>query len=53
MRGDEAYLKHILDAISNIERFTEGLTKEEFFRNVEKQYAVLRELEIIGEHLRI
>jgi uncharacterized protein with HEPN domain len=26
-----------------------GLTKEEFFENVEKQYAVLRGLEIIGE----
>ena len=26
-----------------------GLTKEEFFENKEKQYAVLRALEIIGE----
>ena len=49
MRRDEAYLKHILEAISNIERFIEGLTKEEFLKNVEKQYAVLRGLEIIGE----
>ncbi len=49
MRRDKAYLKHILEAISNIEKFVEGLTKEEFFKNVEKQYAVLRGLEIIGE----
>jgi uncharacterized protein with HEPN domain len=49
MRRDKAYLRHILDAISNIEKFVEGLTKEEFFKNVEKQYAVLRGLEIIGE----
>jgi uncharacterized protein with HEPN domain len=49
MRRDKAYLKHILDAIPNIEKFIEGLTKEEFFKNVEKQYAVLRGLEIIGE----
>jgi uncharacterized protein with HEPN domain len=49
MRKDKAYLKHILDAISNIEKFIEGLSKEEFFKNVEKQYAVLRGLEIIGE----
>lgn len=27
----------------------EGVTKEEFFENKEKQYAVLRALEIIGE----
>jgi uncharacterized protein with HEPN domain len=49
MRRDKPYLKHILEAISNIDKFVEGLTKEEFFENVEKQYAVLRGLEIIGE----
>ncbi|MEM2092489.1 MAG: HepT-like ribonuclease domain-containing protein [Candidatus Bathyarchaeia archaeon] len=49
MRKDEAYLKHILDEISKVEKFTEGVIKEEFFENIEKQYAVLRALEIIGE----
>lgn len=49
MKRDKAYLKHILEAISNVEKFTEGVTKEGFFENVEKQYAVLRGLEIIGE----
>ncbi|MEM3061811.1 MAG: DUF86 domain-containing protein [Candidatus Bathyarchaeia archaeon] len=49
MKKDEACLKHILDAISKVEKFTEGVTKEGFFENVEKQYAVLRALEIIGE----
>ncbi len=49
MRRDKVYLRHIVEAISNIEKFVEGLTKEEFFENVEKQYAVLRGLEIIGE----
>ncbi|MBS7655974.1 DUF86 domain-containing protein [Candidatus Bathyarchaeota archaeon] len=49
MKKDEAYLKHILDAISKVEKFIEGVTKEAFFENVEKQYAVLRALEIIGE----
>jgi len=49
MRRDRAYLKHILEAITNIEKFVEGLTEEQFFENVEKQYAVLRGLEIIGE----
>jgi len=49
MKRDKAYLKHILDAISNIEKFIEGIEKEDFLSNVEKQYAVLRGLEIIGE----
>src|SRR3972149_566223 len=47
-KKDKAYL-HIIDAVSDIKRFMEGLTKEEFFENKEKQYAVLRALEIIGE----
>ena len=49
MKRDEAYLRHILDAISNIENFIEGVSKEGFLNNIEKQYAVLRGLEIIGE----
>ena len=49
MKRDKAYLKHILDGISNIEKFIEGIEKEDFLGNVEKQYAVLRGLEIIGE----
>ena len=49
IKKDKAYLRHILDAISDIKQFMEGLTKEEFFENKEKQYAVLRALEIIGE----
>ncbi|MEM3381988.1 MAG: HepT-like ribonuclease domain-containing protein [Candidatus Bathyarchaeia archaeon] len=42
-------MKHILNEIIKIEKFTEGLTKIVFFENVEKQYAVLRTLEITGE----
>jgi len=49
MKRDEVYLRHILDAISNIEKFMEDVSKEAFLSNVEKQYAVLRGLEIIGE----
>jgi uncharacterized protein with HEPN domain len=43
------YLEHILEATSNVEQFVEGVTKEDFFENKEKQYAVLRALEIVGE----
>ena len=49
MKRDKVYLKHILDAISNIEKFMKGVSKEAFSSNIEKQYAVLRGLEIIGE----
>ena len=49
MKKDEAFLKHILDAISDIEKFSKSVTKAEFLANKEKQYAVLRALEIMGE----
>ena len=49
MKKDEPYLRHILDAISDIEKFTKGLSKESFLKNREKQYAVIRAMEIIGE----
>jgi uncharacterized protein with HEPN domain len=49
MRKDKAYLRHILDAISDADKFIEDITQEEFYKNKEKQYAVLRALEIIGE----
>ncbi len=49
MKDDRVYLKHIFDSISDIEEFTNGLSKEDFLRNREKQYAVLRGLEIVGE----
>jgi uncharacterized protein with HEPN domain len=49
MRKDKAYLKDILSAISDIEEFLKDVTEKEFYKNKEKQYAVLRALEIIGE----
>lgn len=49
MTKDEVYLKHILDAISDTEQFISELSQECFFRDREKQYAVLRALEVIGE----
>jgi uncharacterized protein with HEPN domain len=49
MKKDEVYLKHILDVISDIEHFVSGLSREHFLKNKEKQFAVLRGLEIIGE----
>ncbi|MFN3690068.1 MAG: DUF86 domain-containing protein, partial [Fimbriimonadales bacterium] len=39
----------MLEASQNARRFIEGVTYEQFARNVEKVYAVARALEIIGE----
>jgi uncharacterized protein with HEPN domain len=49
MKKDRVYLRHILDAISDIENFMRGVSQDDFFENREKQYAILRALEIIGE----
>jgi uncharacterized protein with HEPN domain len=49
MKKDEPYLRHIFDAIRDMEGFMEGITKASFVKNREKQYAVIRAFEIIGE----
>lgn len=49
MKKDKAYLKDILDAISDIEVFIGNINESEFYKNKEKKYAVVRALEIIGE----
>jgi len=49
MKNDKAYLKDILDTISDIEVFIANINESEFYKNKEKKYAVVRALEIIGE----
>jgi len=49
MKKDRPYLQHIYDAICDIEKFFENTTRDSFFKNKEKQYAVIRGIEIIGE----
>ena len=49
MKKDRAYLKDILNAISDIEVFIANVNETEFYENKEKRYAVVRALEIIGE----
>jgi len=43
------FIKHILDNIKDIEFFMKKVSKRSFFENKEKQNAVIRSLEIIGE----
>ncbi|MCD4694004.1 DUF86 domain-containing protein [bacterium] len=46
---NKIYLKHILDAIEAIESYVAEISEEDFSRIMEKQDAVIRRLEIIGE----
>ena len=54
MERDEVYIRHVLDAIAAVEKYTGGLSKEYFLdkRNQMMQDAVIRELEVIGEAVK-
>jgi len=52
MRNENLFLKDILDSIENIEKFMKNISKEYFLENREKQNAVIREIEIIGEAVK-
>ena len=52
MKRDEIYLKHIFESIEKIESFTMETSKEEFMELEEKQAAVIRKIEIIGEAVK-
>jgi len=49
MDRDNAYLKHIKDAIGLIEEFVAGVGHKDFIKDKKVQAAVIRQLEIIGE----
>lgn len=51
-KDSTVFLKHILESIEAIEEYTRGLSEEEFCNSREKQDAVLRRLEVIGEAVR-
>jgi uncharacterized protein with HEPN domain len=43
------YLRHIIEAIERIDRYTENMTKMQFLDDEKTQDAVVRNFEIIGE----
>jgi len=45
----EIFLKHILESIELIEKYTRKVSQDEFFHNIQIQDAIIRRLEIIGE----
>lgn len=48
----EVYLQDIVDSIEHIQNYLEETAEQDFYENVEKQDAVLRRLEIIGEAVK-
>jgi uncharacterized protein with HEPN domain len=46
------YLRHILDAIGRIRKYTENLSEEGFYSNQLVQDAVIRNIEVMGEAAR-
>ena len=46
---DKSRLEHILESINYILEFTKGIDFEEFIKNKMLQFAVVKNLEIIGE----
>lgn len=51
-QGDVVYLRHILDAVSRIEEYTEDMKREDFMSSNLHQDAVIRQVEVIGEAAR-
>jgi uncharacterized protein with HEPN domain len=49
MKNDVVYLKHILDAINQLQGYVGGMTYEAFRSNRLVQDGVIRQFEIIGE----
>jgi uncharacterized protein with HEPN domain len=52
IKDSEPLLFHIRDACTNIEQYIADVSEEDFRHNREKQDAVIREIEIIGEAVR-
>lgn len=46
---DKERLLHILDAIANVKEFTDNISRETLFRDKMRYYAVVKNIEIIGE----
>ncbi len=46
------FIRHVLDSMGKIELFMRGVKRDDFFNNEEKQSAVIRQIEIIGEAVK-
>lgn len=47
--GDRQRLLHIIDAIAEVEQYTDGITLDGFLSNSMMRFASIKQIEIIGE----
>jgi uncharacterized protein with HEPN domain len=47
--SDELRVRHVLDAIKEIESYLLNVSLDEFLSNSEKRFATIKQIEIIGE----
>jgi len=52
-KDDTVYMKHILDAIHRVEEYTQNIEYKDFIENHLIQDGVIRQIEIIGEAVKI
>ncbi|HDL02354.1 MAG TPA: DUF86 domain-containing protein [Candidatus Pacearchaeota archaeon] len=46
------FIEHILENIEKIEQFSKGISKKDLLEDSEKQYAIIRAIEVIGEAIK-
>lgn len=51
-KDNTVFLKHILESIESIEEYLKDISEKDFLTSQEKQDAVVRRLEIVGEAVR-
>ncbi len=51
-KDPKLYLGHIIEAINRINKYTKGLSKDEFLKNILIEDATVRNIEIIGEAVK-
>jgi uncharacterized protein with HEPN domain len=47
--SDELRVRHVLDAIKEVESYLVNVSLDEFLANSEKRFATIKQIEIIGE----
>jgi len=52
MKDELIFMEHMSNSIKNIEQFVKGVSKDKFEKDIEKQHAVIRAIEIIGEAVK-
>jgi uncharacterized protein with HEPN domain len=52
MKEPIIFVEHVLDNIQDIDNFTKDVSQEDFLKNKEKQNAIIRSLEVIGEAVK-